>query len=193
MTPAGSTVHIGPGGAGADPPAPVAAGTDPGVDEIGSPRCPPHRCRGGMERHRVHRPGHRCRGDHVAPGPRRRVFSWFGIAYVLRWTTWVDRRLAGWQRGEKVPAVYRRPTSRRFPAALTTLSRGSTDLEGPGLARGDVDPRLHHRCGRDGGRRAGHDLRADAAVVLGGRGSARARRDHRPRTVHCGHPGRAPG
>ena len=23
---------------------------------------------------------------------------WVGFAYVMRWTTWVDRRLAGWQR-----------------------------------------------------------------------------------------------
>src|SRR5215208_5758380 len=33
------------------------------------------------------------------------VFVWIGFAYVLRWTTRVDRRLAGWQRKERVPAV----------------------------------------------------------------------------------------
>jgi hypothetical protein len=37
------------------------------------------------------------------------VFVWIGFAYVLRWTTWVDRRLAGWQRHERIRAHYRRP------------------------------------------------------------------------------------
>jgi signal transduction histidine kinase len=37
------------------------------------------------------------------------VFVWLGSAYVFRWTTWLDRRLAGWARGEPIGAVYRRP------------------------------------------------------------------------------------
>jgi hypothetical protein len=50
------------------------------------------------------------------------VFVWIGFAYVLRWTTWVDRRLAGWQREEPVPAVYRRPASRGLLPLLKTVS-----------------------------------------------------------------------
>ena len=50
------------------------------------------------------------------------VFVWIGFVHVLRWTTWIDRRLAGWQRHERVPAVYRRPTDRGFIAYLRTLS-----------------------------------------------------------------------
>jgi len=30
------------------------------------------------------------------------VFVWIGFAYIVRWTTWVDRRLAGWQRNGAV-------------------------------------------------------------------------------------------
>jgi hypothetical protein len=40
------------------------------------------------------------------------AFVWLGSAYAFRWTTWIDRRLAGWIRGEQVGAVYRRPESR---------------------------------------------------------------------------------
>lgn len=40
------------------------------------------------------------------------VFVWLGSAYAFRWTTWIDRRLAGWIRRERVGAVYRRPESR---------------------------------------------------------------------------------
>jgi len=50
------------------------------------------------------------------------VFVWIGFAHALRWTTWVDRRLAGWQRHERVPAVYRRPAARGFMPYLRTLS-----------------------------------------------------------------------
>src|SRR5512132_2286602 len=42
------------------------------------------------------------------------VFVWVGFAYIVRWTTWVDRRLAGWQRRERVRAVYRSPAARGF-------------------------------------------------------------------------------
>jgi hypothetical protein len=50
------------------------------------------------------------------------VFVWIGFAYVMRWTTWVDRRLAGWQRNESVPAVYRRPDARGLMPLLKTVS-----------------------------------------------------------------------
>ena len=50
------------------------------------------------------------------------VFAWIGFAHVLRWTTWVDRKLAGWQRHERVPAVYRRPAGRGFIPYLRTVS-----------------------------------------------------------------------
>jgi hypothetical protein len=50
------------------------------------------------------------------------VFVWIGFAHVLRWTTWVDRKLAEWQRHERVPAVYRQPVARGFMPYLRTLS-----------------------------------------------------------------------
>src|SRR3954452_13559828 len=50
------------------------------------------------------------------------VFVWIGFVHVLRWTTWIDRRLAGWQRHERVLVVYRRPTDRGFIPYLRTLS-----------------------------------------------------------------------
>src|SRR3954453_8257645 len=50
------------------------------------------------------------------------VFVWIGFVHVLRWTTWVDRRLAGGQRPQPVPAAYRRPTDRGFIPYLRTLS-----------------------------------------------------------------------
>ena len=50
------------------------------------------------------------------------VLIWIGFVHVLRWTTWIDRRLAGWRRHERVPAVYRRPTDRGFIPYLRTLS-----------------------------------------------------------------------
>jgi uncharacterized membrane protein YdfJ with MMPL/SSD domain len=50
------------------------------------------------------------------------VFVWVGFAYIVRWTTWVDRRLAGWQRKERVRAVYRRPAARGFLPLLKTVS-----------------------------------------------------------------------
>jgi hypothetical protein len=49
------------------------------------------------------------------------VFVWIGFVHVLRWTTWIDRSLAGWQRHERVPAAYRRPTDRGFIAYLRML------------------------------------------------------------------------
>ncbi|MFZ1114551.1 MAG: sensor domain-containing protein [Propionibacteriaceae bacterium] len=49
------------------------------------------------------------------------VFVWIGFVHVLRWTTSVDRKLASWQRHERVPAAYRRPAARGFMAYLKTL------------------------------------------------------------------------
>ena len=50
------------------------------------------------------------------------VFAWIGLAHVLRWATRIDRKLAGWQRHERVPAIYRRPAARGFMPHLRTLS-----------------------------------------------------------------------
>jgi hypothetical protein len=50
------------------------------------------------------------------------LFVWIGFVHVLRWSTWIDRRLAGWQRHEHVPAGYHRPTDRGFIPYLRTLS-----------------------------------------------------------------------
>jgi hypothetical protein len=50
------------------------------------------------------------------------VFVWVGFVYVVRWTTWVDRRLAGWQRHEPIPAVYHRPSARGFVPLFKTVS-----------------------------------------------------------------------
>jgi signal transduction histidine kinase len=36
---------------------------------------------------------------------------WYGAVYLFRWTTWIDRKLAGWVRGEEIVAVYREPRS----------------------------------------------------------------------------------
>ena len=37
------------------------------------------------------------------------IFVWLATTYVFRWTTRIDRELAGWARGRPVAAVYRRP------------------------------------------------------------------------------------
>lgn len=50
------------------------------------------------------------------------VFVWVAFAYAARWTTWVDRRLAGWQRGKPVPAMYRHRSARGFLPLLKTVS-----------------------------------------------------------------------
>lgn len=50
------------------------------------------------------------------------VFVWIGFAYAARWTTSVDRRLAGWQRGERVRAEYRRPAARGLTPLLRTVT-----------------------------------------------------------------------
>ena len=50
------------------------------------------------------------------------VFVWVGFVYVVRWTTWVDRRLAEWQRHEPIRAVYRRPAGPGFVPLLKAVS-----------------------------------------------------------------------
>jgi uncharacterized membrane protein YdfJ with MMPL/SSD domain len=50
------------------------------------------------------------------------VFAWIGFVFVMRWTTVVDRRLAGWQRDESVAAVYRRQAEPGFMPLLKTVS-----------------------------------------------------------------------
>lgn len=50
------------------------------------------------------------------------VLVWLGFAYAARWTTKVDRRLAGWQRDAPVAASYRRPDARGFAALLKTVT-----------------------------------------------------------------------
>ncbi len=50
------------------------------------------------------------------------VLVWIGFVYVARWTTRVDRGLAGWQRHQQVRAVYRRPTASGFIPLVKNLS-----------------------------------------------------------------------
>lgn len=50
------------------------------------------------------------------------VPMWVGFAYVVRSTTRVDRGLAGWQRRQRVQAVYRRPAEPGFLPLTRTLS-----------------------------------------------------------------------
>lgn len=55
------------------------------------------------------------------------VFVWVGFVHVTRWTTWVDRRLAGWVRHEPVPASYRRsPEPGLVPAVRTVTTDPQT-------------------------------------------------------------------
>ena len=51
----------------------------------------------------IQHPGHRHRRDRLAPASLVvGVLVWIGFAHVARWTTRVDRSLAGWQRHEPV-------------------------------------------------------------------------------------------
>jgi signal transduction histidine kinase len=50
------------------------------------------------------------------------VFVWLGSVYVFRGTTWIDRRLAGWARGERIPAVYRQPRRSGLLERLRTVT-----------------------------------------------------------------------
>ena len=119
------------------------------------------------------------------------VFVWVGFAYIVRWTTWVDRRLAGWQRKERVRAVYRRPAARGFLPLLKTVSSdpqtwrdlawlGLTSIAGFALGLAAITA-------------AGIVLAyvSDADLVLGDLGSPRPIRSHqRRRPVHRGQHGR---
>lgn len=48
---------------------------------------------------------------------------WLGFAHAARWTTWVDRRLAQWHLGIRIPAAYRRPAARGFGPAVRAVTR----------------------------------------------------------------------
>jgi signal transduction histidine kinase len=50
------------------------------------------------------------------------LFVWIGTAYVLRWTTAIDRALAGWLRGSPVRAVYRAPRDKGVLALLRAIT-----------------------------------------------------------------------
>lgn len=52
------------------------------------------------------------------------VAVWYGSVYLFRWTTWIDRRLAGWVRVEEIVAVYREP---RESGVLERLRCVTTD------------------------------------------------------------------
>jgi Putative sensor len=107
------------------------------------------------------------------------VFAWIGFAHVLRWTTWVNRKLAGWQRHEQVPAGRLSPTSHaRIHALLEDGQLGPADLEGYGLARRYIDRRLCRWACRDHGLGSGCGLRIHAALVLGGLASPDGVRSH---------------
>jgi hypothetical protein len=94
------------------------------------------------------------------------VFVWVGFAYIVRWTTWVDRRLAGWQRHERIRVVYRRPDTRGFVPLLKAVSSDPQTWRDLGwLAVTSI--RVHGRAGRDRGRGGHRRIPVDAALVLG--------------------------
>ena len=86
------------------------------------------------------------------------VFVWVGFVYVVRWTTWVDRRLAGWQRHERVEAVYRRPAARGFLPLLKTVSSDPQTWRDLVWLGRDLDRRLRARA-RRASRRLGSSWR----------------------------------
>ncbi len=49
---------------------------------------------------------------------------WYASVYLFRWTTWIDRKLAGWVRDEEIVAVYRQ---RRDDSVLERLRCVTTD------------------------------------------------------------------
>ena len=64
---------------------------------------------------------------------------WLGFAHAVRWTTRIDRRLAGWQRGAPVRARSRRPAARGFwPAVRATSSDPQTWRELAWLALASI-------------------------------------------------------
>jgi signal transduction histidine kinase len=52
------------------------------------------------------------------------VFVWMGTVYAFRWMTWVERRLAGWARGERIEGLYQEP---RKPGPWDLLKTLTTD------------------------------------------------------------------
>jgi signal transduction histidine kinase len=52
------------------------------------------------------------------------IFCWLATAYAFRWTTRIDRGLAGWARGRPIAAVYRRP---REPGVLARIRSVTAD------------------------------------------------------------------
>jgi signal transduction histidine kinase len=50
------------------------------------------------------------------------VFVWIATAYVFRWTVAIDRALAGWSRGERIAAAYRRPDRSGILARLRCVT-----------------------------------------------------------------------
>ncbi len=50
------------------------------------------------------------------------AFVWVGTVYAFRWTTALDRRLAGWLRRDAIRAVYRRPAEPGFINQLKTVT-----------------------------------------------------------------------
>ena len=75
------------------------------------------------------------------------VFVWVGTVYVFRWTTAVDRKLAGWLRRSPIPAVYRPPTEPRFLDLLKTMTTDpQTWKEADGSSR--LDRGLHDHARR---------------------------------------------
>ncbi len=83
---------------------------------------------------------------------RSRCWSWSSASssgsarvYVFRWTTWIDRRLAGWERGEPIDADLPAPRAARVPGAAAHRHRRPPDLEGPRLAGAQLGRRLRAR------------------------------------------------
>jgi signal transduction histidine kinase len=51
------------------------------------------------------------------------LLVWLGTTYVFRWTVTLDRLLAGWQRGQRIPGVYRAPDTDGVLARLRTVTK----------------------------------------------------------------------
>jgi signal transduction histidine kinase len=51
------------------------------------------------------------------------VLVWLGTAYAFRWTASLDRLLAGWLRGERIPGVYRTPEAGGLFARIRSVTR----------------------------------------------------------------------
>ena len=106
------------------------------------------------------------------------VLAWIGFAHVLRWTTWVDRKLAGWQRHEQRASRLSPTSHARIHALPEDGQLGPADLEGYGLARSYIDRGLCRWARRDYGLGSGRGLRIHAALVLDGLASPESVRSH---------------